>query len=240
MLWWFCSLRLDFLSSWPLSITQACSHVSCGVIKTPNPHVWGASLLSVSSCHTSRHRSCRRLWLIDGYTNTLYIATTNVFSDNWPITQLTFPSNFVCAGDDGPEEEVHRFAHGHVRLGSFGCWNHRSRSGGQVSDDNNDTCLYGQTYAHMFYPLLSIIPPHQLDFITPCTSSSALRHTLTSAWHSSPKKKKKERDGERRVIAANLHFSFNADWPQGPYTTSSHHVQLKDPAEYFILYAVRQ
>lgn len=224
----------------------------CVLIKTPNPHVWGASLLSLPSCHTSHHRSCsewdfsiyivvrhfdRRLWLIDAHTNTLYIATTNVLSDNWPITHLTFPSNIVCAGDDGPEEEVHRLAHGHVRLGSLGCRNHRSRSGGQVSDDNNDTCLCGQTYAYMFYPLLSIIPPHRLDFITPCTSSSAVQPTLTSPWHSSSKTKKRS-DREKRVMAANLHFSFSTDWPKGPYTTSSHQAQIKDPAEYFILYAV--
>lgn len=89
---------------------------------------------------------------------------------------------------------MYRLTHGHIRLGSPGCRNHRSRSGGQVSDDNNDTCLYGQTYAHMLYTLLSIIPPHRLDFITPRASSSALRHT--------------GEDGERWVMTACQHSSF--------------------------------
>lgn len=168
----------------------------CQLIKSPKlSHIssqrlqWMRFFLPSRTYIVVRHFD-RRLWLIDAHTNTSYIATTYVLSDNWPITRLTFPSNFLCTGDDRPEEEVHRFAHGHVRLGSPGRWNHRSRSGGQVSDDNNDTCLYGQTYAYMFYPLLSIIPPHRLDFITPCTSSSALRHTLTLPWHCSSKIKK--------------------------------------------------
>lgn len=171
--------------------------------------MWGASLLSLPSCHTSHHRSCSEwgfsfplgltflsgdltgasVWRTPSH---LIYSYNQCPSDGWPLTHLTFPyiCFFICAGDDGPEEEVYRLTHGHIRLGSPGRGNHCSRSGGQVSDDNNDTCLNGQTYAHTLYTLLSIIPPHRLDFITPRASSSALRHTLTSPWHCSSKKMK--------------------------------------------------
>ncbi len=157
MLWWFCSLGLVVLSSWPLSITQACRHVSVGMIKTSKPHVWGASLLSLPSCHTSHHRSCSEsgfsfplgLTFLSGNLkgasgwrtpSHLIYSYNQCPSDGWSLTH--YICFFICAGDDRPEEEVYRLAHGHICLSSPGRRNHRSRSGGQVSDDNNDTCLY--------------------------------------------------------------------------------------------------